>query len=112
MKRIEVNVQTGLAVEVDLTPEEVASLPPPEPPRVPQEVTMRQARLALAGAGKLEAVSAAIESLPESQRIAARIEWEYSGSVQRTKPLVLALAPALGMTSAQLDQLFTQAATL
>ncbi len=39
----------------------VASIPPPG---IPQEVTMRQARLALLGAGLLGGVDAAIASLP------------------------------------------------
>lgn len=81
-------------------------------PPVPQEVTMRQARLALFGAGKLAAVDAAIDGLQEPQRSAARIEWDYSSAVKRHQPLVLNLAPALGLTSAQLDDLFRLAATL
>jgi hypothetical protein len=79
---------------------------------VPQEVTMRQARLALSAAGLLAAVDAAISAMPEPQKTGARIEWEYSGAVQRNKPLVLALAPALGLTEAQIDELFIQAAAL
>jgi hypothetical protein len=43
---------------------------------------------------------------------AARIEWDYSSSVKRTQPLVLQMGAALGLTSAQLDQLFITAATL
>lgn len=85
-------------------------VPPAAPPI--KEVTMRQARLALAAAGKLGAVESAIESLPEPERTAARIEWEYSGTVQRDKPLVLALAPALALDDAALDALFTLADTL
>lgn len=81
-------------------------------PAVPSEVTMRQARLALLGAGKLAAVDAAINGLPEPQRSAARIEWDYSSTVRREQPLVLGLAPALGLTSGQLDALFIAAAAL
>jgi hypothetical protein len=82
------------------------------PPAVPAEVTMRQARLALAAAGKLAAVDAAISSLSEPQKSAAQIEWEYSAAVRRTQPLVLALAPAIGLSDEQLDALFIQAAAL
>jgi chromosome segregation ATPase len=81
-------------------------------PVVPQTVTMRQARLALLGAGKLALVDAAIDSMPEPQKSAARIEWEYSNEVQRHNSFVSALGPALGMTSAQIDQLFIAAAKL
>jgi len=86
---------------------------PPDVPYVPPaEVTMRQARLALLQAGKLAAVDAAINALPEPTKTAARIEWEYSGTVRRRQPLVLALAPALGLNDAQLDALFIAAESL
>ena len=81
-------------------------------PEVPAEVTMRQARLALLGAGKLALVDAAIDALPQPQRSAARIEWEYSSAVQRHNGFVEALGPALGMTPEQIDALFVAAARL
>lgn len=84
----------------------------PEPAKVPQSVTMRQARLALLQAGKLGTVNAAIASMAGAQGEAARIEWDYSNEVQRAQPLVAALGGVLGMTSEQLDQLFITAATL
>lgn len=89
----------------------------PEPadpvvPAVPQIVTMRQARLALLGAGLLAKVDAAIDALPEPQKSAARIEWDYSSEVHRSRAFVQQLGHALGLTDEQLDDLFTQAATL
>lgn len=84
----------------------------PRPVIVPRAVTMRQARLALLQAGKLDAVNAAIASMSGTKGAAARIEWEFSNEVQRTQPLIAALAPVLGMTPAQLDQLFITAAGL
>ena len=81
-------------------------------PVVPDSVTMRQARLALLGAGKLAMVDTAIDSMPEPQKSAARIEWEYCNEVQRHNGFVAALGPALGMTSAQIDALFVAAAKL
>lgn len=80
--------------------------------RVPQSVTMRQARLALLGAGLLDDVEAAIAALPSPQKEAARIEWEYSQEVQRHNGFVSVLAPALGMTDEQTDALFVAAAAL
>ena len=80
--------------------------------RVPSSVTMRQARLALLGAGKLSMVEAAIDAMPEPDRSAARIEWEYSGEVQRHNSFVAALGPALGLSSVQIDALFYAAAKL
>ena len=92
---------------------------PPEPqepippaPVVPSAVTMRQARLALLGAGLLDDVEAAISALPSPQKEAARIEWEYSQEVHRHNGFVSVLAPMLGMTAEQTDALFVQAATL
>jgi hypothetical protein len=81
-------------------------------PSVPAIVTMRQARLALMGAGLLAQVEASIDALPSPQKEAARIEWDFSSEVHRNKAFVSTLAGALGLTDAQLDALFTQAATL
>ena len=79
---------------------------------IPQEVTMRQARLALLGAGLLASVDAAIASLPEPTKSAAMIEWEYAAVVQRNSGLVPAMGTALGMTEQQLDELFIAASQL
>lgn len=78
----------------------------------PQAVTMRQARLALLGAGLLDDVDAAINSLPSPQKEAARIEWEYSQEVRRHNGFVSVLAPLLGLTDAQTDALFMEAGKL
>jgi len=81
-------------------------------PAVPTAVTMRQARLALLGAGLLDDIDAAINGLPSPQKEAARIEWEYSQEVQRQNGFVSVLAPMLGLTEAQTDALFLTAAGL
>ena len=53
-------------------------VPPALPaPAVPQSVTMRQARRYLLNIGRLQDVDAAIENLPEPQRTAAKIDWEW-----------------------------------
>lgn len=80
------------------------------PSRVPVQVTMRQARLSLRAAGLLAAVEAAINAMPEPAQTDARISWDYSSTVERTNPLVLALGPALGLSAEQLDALFLDAA--
>lgn len=79
---------------------------------VPGIVTMRQARLALLEAGQLAAVEAAINALPEPQRSAARIEWDYSSEVHRDRAFVQTLGAALGLDAAALDALFTRASEL
>lgn len=86
--------------------------PPAASASVPAAVTMRQARLALLGAGLLSSVDAAIDAMSEPARSAARIEWEYSNELQRSNPLVLALGPALNLTSEQIDALLIAASAL
>ena len=91
------------------------NMPSPAPvvlPGVPQVVTMRQARLAILGAGLLPMVDAAIAALPSPQKEAALIEWGYSSEVHRDSAFVLTLAAALNLSTEQLDSLFTQAAQL
>lgn len=90
----------------ELVPGEVPSDP------VPVVVTMRQARLALLGAGLLAQVNTAVANMPGAEGDAARIEWEYAQEVRRDSPLVAALSAAFGWTSAQLDDLFTEGAKL
>lgn len=87
---------------------------PDDPPLVPAitSVTMRQARLALLGAGLLDSVNAAIAAMPTPERSAALIEWEYAQTVDRHSPFTQQLAAGLGLTDAQLDELFTTAASL
>jgi hypothetical protein len=86
--------------------------PPVPPVPVPQSVTMRQARLALHAAGLLAGVDAAIASMQEPAKTAAAIEWEYASAVERNAGLVPAMAAALGMSEADIDDLFITAATL
>ena len=81
-------------------------------PAVPQEVSMRQARLALLARGVLGEVDAAIDSLPSPDREAARIEWDYSSVVARNSPLVVMMGAALGLDDDALDELFITAARL
>lgn len=86
--------------------------PVPAPLVAPKVVTMRQARLALLGAGLLQQVDQAISALPEPQQSAARIEWDYSSEVHRDRAFVQQLGQALGLSDEQLDTLFIQAAAL
>lgn len=88
---------------------------PAEPPPmvVPSAVTMRQARLALRRAGLIDSVDPAIAAIADpGTRRDAQIEWEFSNELQRANPFVATLGSALGLTSAQVDALFVQAAGL
>lgn len=95
----------------DLYSNGVFSKAPPESPTVPAFVTMRQARIQLSLSGLLSTVNAAIAAMPGTEGDLARIEWEFSSTVERDRPFVNAMIPVLGITSEQLDDLFIQAAT-
>lgn len=75
---------------------------------VPQQVTMRQARLALLSAGLLDDVEAVISAAGR----AAQLEWEYASVVDRSNPAVAIVQQQQGMTDAQIDDLFREAAKL
>ena len=87
---------------------------PADPPPVPviTSVEMRQARLALHQQGLLTQVNNAVATMPGELGDKARIEWEFSNTVKRDKPLVQVVAASLGLTSQQIDDLFAFAATL
>ena len=76
---------------------------------VPQEVTMRQARLELLNRGLLDSVNATLATLNNAQ---AQIEWDYSNEVQRDNELINALSSALGLSQDDIDSLFIEAAKL
>lgn len=93
-------------------PETGTFTPPISPKIIPQTVTMRQARLALLQVGKLGNVPSAIDLLPSPQKEIAQIEWEFSSTVERNRPLVQALGPLLELSEEELDDLFILAGTL
>jgi hypothetical protein len=80
----------------------------PEVISIPTVVSIRQARLALYQLGLLTNVEAAVASADE----ATKITWEYTTEVRREDPLVQTLSVGLGLTSDDLDTLFTLASTL
>lgn len=108
MNRIEINVQTGEQVVIPLTPDEIAALPPPEPPQIPQVVSRFQARAALHLAGMLESVEAMMAA--QDTPMLAKLAWQDAQEFKRTSPTITAMAGALGLTDAQVDALFTTAA--
>lgn len=76
-------------------------------PEVPFSVSARQARLALLAAGLLESFEA---SIAEEGGVVA-IEWEYATQIERASPLVAFFTAKKGLTGAQVDALFVDAAT-
>lgn len=79
---------------------------------VPQIVTARQMKKALAIAGKLSTIEAYINSMPEPNKTLVGIEFRESNEFQRNNPLLNQMAPLLGLTASQVDDLFILAATL
>jgi len=93
MNALQVDWDTG-AVTINSTP--------------PQVVSRYQARAALHLAGLLTAVEALMAD-PATDML-ARLAWTDAQEFRRTSPTLLAMASALSLTDAQLDQLFITAA--
>lgn len=98
------NAQTGEVTERDLTTQEEAAAQ-----SVPESVTRFQARQALKAAGLLGTVDAAVAA---SGNVAIQDAWAEALNFKRQSPSILAMAAALNLTSAQLDDLFRAAAAV
>jgi hypothetical protein len=96
-KDAEIEVLTARIAELTATPETIANW---------------RAKAVLALAGFIPAVEAALDGMAEPARTVARYAWDGGADFARTGPTVLALAAALGLTDAQLDAMFSQAASL
>jgi hypothetical protein len=81
---------------------------PPEP-EVPAEIQMWQARAILSRAGLLTNVNQAVAA---SNNPEIQIAWEYAPNVVRRSNFVLAMAGALGLDDATLDNLFIEGAKI
>lgn len=81
---------------------------------IPSVVSRKQARMALVLSGiPLASVQAAIDAIEDdTQRALAQIAWEDATEFRRDDPFLAMLSGALGLTEAQLDDLFSLAATL
>lgn len=62
--------------------------------------------------GQETALEAFFNGLPTQQKVVAQAKLDYALSFQRHDPLLLAAQSALGLTDAQLDALWVQAAAL
>jgi hypothetical protein len=115
MQRTSVNVMTGEVTVVDLTPEEIAALPPPPPPVVPREVTNFQARALLMNMPGSAAGRSLFQDVDDTLRALGGVEWqawEYTTILPRSSQLIATLGAQLGLTDAQLDQMFIAAASI
>ena len=81
----------------------------PSAPVVPQEVTALQARRALRAAGLYDTVKAAVEAAPDPD---VRDSWEYAAVWHRDAVWIATLGAQLGLSQAEIDALFVQAASL
>jgi hypothetical protein len=100
--RYETNLVTG-----EVTEHEDAPPSPQLPIPIPSVVSMKQARLALLEANLLPVVNDTIAAGDE----ASKITWDYAAEVNRNDPLVMSMKSVLGLSDAQLDDLFMLAAT-
>ena len=73
---------------------------------VPQSVSRFQAKAALAMAGLLDQANAAVAA---SGDVVLQLAWAEATEFKRNSPGINALAPALGLDDAALDQLFITA---
>ena len=85
-----------------------------EPEAVPVSVSARQIRLWLVRRGiSLASVDAAIDGISDQlQRDSVRVEWDYAPYVERSHPMLPAIAQALGLSGDDIDTAFREAADI
>ncbi|WP_096024605.1 hypothetical protein [Campylobacter lanienae] len=72
---------------------------------VPYKISIRQAKLALLGAGLLDDIENAMASADRS----VQISWEYATEFERDNPLILYFQTLLNLSKEQVDNLFMSA---
>lgn len=78
----------------------------------PPELAPYQFRAMLALSGKQADLDAYIAALPDPQKTIAQAKLDYSLTFRRDNDLVLAAQQALGLTDAELDAMWAQAAAI
>lgn len=127
MQRTSINVMTGEVTVTDLTPEEIAALPPPAPPPVPQEVavwqfmtaawrldfiTQQEALAAIKDKVMPPAFAQALAELPAEAQAEAQLKFAGITRMVRADPLFNLLVAANKATDAQIDEVFRVAASI
>lgn len=79
---------------------------------VPSEVALWQFRAALKIAGLYNQVMTAIDALPTQQRTVIEEQFGWGNSIHRTHPVIMSFASNLGLTEAQVDDVFRLANSL
>ena len=89
-------------------PDPIPKSPPDTADPVPVEITRFQARAALHLAGLLDDAEAAIAQAHPLSRIA----WEHANVYRRDSPTVISIGQQLGLSEADMDELFKTAASI
>ena len=76
---------------------------------VPQEVQLWRARTVLKLLGMEQVIEVALNSLDEPLKTGALYIWQFGTTVERNSQTVLLLQTVLGLTDAQVDDIFIQA---
>jgi hypothetical protein len=83
--------------------------PPPPPPPVPDQIQMWQARAILFRYGLLGQVEQAVKAATNPE---IEIAWEYAPNVVRQSAFVSAMAAAINLDNAAIDNLFIEGAKI
>lgn len=97
----------GLPVS-GFTVEAYDATPPAVTPSAPNRVTKLQLVRALRVSGQWGTIKAALMQAD----VVTKEDWEYAGVINRTDPVALTFAAALGLTDAEIDALFVAGAAL
>ena len=108
MKRTVIDLSTGLVSVVDLTAEELASLPALQAPASPASISPRQIRQVLTAAG----LRASVESMVAAGDQDLKDWWMFSTAFEREHPVLVSMALALGLSAEQVEDLFEQASII
>lgn len=115
MQRTSINVMTGEVTVTDLTPEEIAALPPPAPPPVPAEITNFQARallMQMPGSAQGRTLFKDVDDALRALGGVAWQAWEYTTVFPRNSELIATMAAQFNLSEAQIDQMFIAAAQI
>lgn len=107
-KKVAIGINNQNAVVVKELPWNVKEEPPPVVNPVPDSVTPLQIRMAINMMGLRDSVNYYVSTLDQS----AQDAWEYATIIERTNPILVNGAIALGKTEEDLDNLFILASTL
>ena len=80
--------------------------------KIPDAITSRQGLKILSRNGLLTTVQAALQNMPGQAGADARIDFDHAVDWHRHWPLLVSLAQQLGLSDAQIDQMFIDASGL